>query len=137
MGNLVYASDYGSLVANETKNVQGRGDYINVKLGTVHGNVDIGADYGSVEIKKMAGDAGNINLQTDYTGVKIGYAPDYYFDFEISTDYADVSGKENLEINISKEKSDERYYKGYHGKANSGNQVYITSDYGNISFINN
>ena len=137
MGNLVYASDYGSLEAGDLKSVQGRGDYINVKLGTIHGNVDIGADYGSVEIKNMAGDAGNINLQTDYTGIKIGYASDYYFDFEISTEYADVSGKEGLEIQISKEKSNERYYKGFYGNADSGKQVYITSDYGNISFNKN
>lgn len=137
MGNLVYASDYGSMEAGEVKNVQGRGDYINVKLGTVHGNVDIGADYGSVEIRKMASDGGNINLQTDYTGVEIGYSPEYYFDFEISTDYADVNGKDAFEINISKEKSNQRYYKGFHGKANSGKQVYITSDYGNISFTSN
>ncbi len=134
MGNLKYTSDYGTLEVAEVTNVYGRGDYINVKLGTVHGNADVAADYGSLEINKMAADAGNLSIQTDYTGVKIGYAPDYHFDFEISTQYANVSGKDNFEVNISQEKDRERYYKGYHGKAGSGNTVTIRSDYGGISF---
>ena len=85
----------------------------------------------------MAPDAGNINIKTDYTGIKIGYSAQYYFDFEISTEYAGVSGKDDFEINISKEKSNEKYYKGYYGKQNSGNTVSITSDYGGITFYQN
>ncbi|MEK6155220.1 hypothetical protein WIW50_18255 [Flavobacteriaceae bacterium 3-367] len=134
MGNLQYSSDYGNLEVGEANNVQGNGDYINVKLGTIHGNVDISADYGSLKIDEMAEDAGNIEIRTDYTGIKIGYDAQYYFDFEITAEYAGVSGKDEFEINISKEKSHEKYYKGYYGQANSGNRVSITSDYGSISF---
>ncbi|MGB5819407.1 MAG: hypothetical protein WBG90_07960 [Saonia sp.] len=137
MGNLQYSSDYGNLEIGEADNVQGNGDYINTKLGTIHGNVDINADYGSLKIGNIAADAGNIDIRTDYTGIKIGYDSQYHFDFEITTEYAGVSGKENFEINISKEKSNERYYKGYYGEPNSGNRVSITSDYGSISFYKN
>ena len=134
MKNLQYSCDYGNLEVGEVGNVDGNGDYINVALGTVHGNVDISADYGGIKINKMAEDAGNINLRTDYTGIKIGYSANYYFDFEITTEYAGVSGKDDFEIAISKEKSSDRYYKGYYGKQNSGNQISISSDYGSISF---
>ena len=137
MENLDYSSDYGSMEVGKVNNVQGNGDYIGIKLGEVHGNVDVTADYGSIKISKMAADAGNININTDYTGIKIGYDPQYYFDFEINTEYAGVSGKDDFEINISKEKSSERYYRGYHGKANSGNKVYISSEYGGITFYRN
>jgi hypothetical protein len=137
MENLEYSCDYGNLEIGEANNIHGNGDYINVKLGTVHGNVDITADYGSVKIDKMAEDAGNINIRTDYTGMKIGYDPQYHFDFEITTEYAGVDGKEDFEMNISKEKSSERYYKGYYGTSGSGNKVYILSEYGNISFYKN
>ena len=85
----------------------------------------------------MASDAGNINIRTDYTGIKIGYDPQYFFDFDISTEYAGLKGKEEFEINISKEKSSEKYYQGYYGKANSGNTVHISSEYGSISFYQN
>lgn len=137
MGNLEYSSDYGSIEVNDVKNVNGNGDYIGVKLGAVHGNVDITSDYGSLKIAEMAPDAGNVNIQTDYTGIKMGYNPQYYFDFEISTEYAGVSGKENLEINISRVKSNEKYYKGFHGKENSGNTVFIDTEYGGVTFYQN
>ncbi|TMU56027.1 hypothetical protein [Flagellimonas algicola] len=137
MENLEYASDYGSLEVNEVNNVSGNGDYVGVKLGTVHGDVSITSDYGSLKINQMASDAGDVNIKTDYTGMKIGYHPDYHFDFEISAEYAGVSGKEAFEINISKEKSSEKYYKGYYGSENSGNTVLITTDYGGITFYQN
>ncbi|GGD42127.1 DUF4097 family beta strand repeat-containing protein [Muriicola marianensis] len=137
MGNLQYSSDYGSLEVNRVDNVQGNGDYINVNLGTVHGNLDISADYGAIRIQELASDAGNVNIRTDYTGIKIGYNPQYNFDFEISTEYAGLSGKEGLEITVSKEKDRERYYKGYHGRENSGNLISISSDYGGVTFKRN
>lgn len=135
MDNLQYSADYGNLEVGEVNNVQGNGDYINVALGTVHGNVDINSDYGSVKIDMMAADAGNVSLRTDYTGIKIGYSAAYNFDFEITTEYAGVSGKDDFEIATSKERSGDRYYKGYYGQPNSGNSVNITSDYGSIAFI--
>ncbi len=137
MENLQYSADYGNLEIGEVNNVSGNGDYVSVKLGTVHGNVEVSADYGALRINRMAADAGNLNVRTDYTGIKIGYDSGYHFDFEITTEYAGVSGKDDFEINISKEKSNERYYKGFHGSENSGNKVYITSDYGSVSFRKN
>jgi hypothetical protein len=137
MENLEYTSDYGKLEVEEANNVHGNGDYINVSLGTIHGNVDINADYGSVGIRNMAQDAGNVSIRTDYTGIKIGYDPMYNFNFEISTEYARVSGKDDFEISISKEKSSERYYKGFYGSAGSENMITITSDYGDITFSKN
>jgi len=137
MKNLEYSSDYGSMGVESVENVDGNGDYISVDLGTVHGNVDISADYGSIKIAKLASDAGNVNISTDYTGIKIGYDPAYNFDFEISTEYASVKGKDDFEIMISKEKNSERYYKGYYGREGSGNSVYISSEYGGVSFYKN
>ncbi|MGY8913922.1 MAG: hypothetical protein ACKVJF_02410 [Flavobacteriales bacterium] len=137
MDNLQYSSDYGSIDIGEANNVQGNGDYINVKLGVIHGNLDISADYGSLKIKELAADAGNVQIKSDYMGINIGYHPQYYFDFEITAEYAGVSGKENFEISISTEKSNQKYYKGYYGKSNSGNKVSVSSDYGSVSFNKN
>ncbi len=137
MGNLEYSTDYGSLEVGKAENVQGNGDYVKVRLGTIHGNVDVNADYGSLHIDRMAEDAGNINIRTDYTGIKIGYDPNYAFDFEITAEYSGVSGRDDFEVNISKEQSNEKYYKGYHKSENSGNSVSITTDYGSISFYKN
>lgn len=137
MGNLQYSSDYGKIEIGEAKNVQGTGDYINIQLGSIHGNVDITADYGSLKIDKMDSDAGNLRINTDYTGVKIGYDPEYHFNFEIKTSHSGVSGKDDFQINISEEKNTSTYYNGYYGSSDSGNAVSISSDYGGITFYQN
>ncbi|MET6991100.1 hypothetical protein [Sediminicola arcticus] len=137
MDNLKYSSDYGSIDIGEAINVQGNGDYITIKLGVIHGDLDISADYGSLRIKELAADAGNVQIKSDYMGIHIGYNSQYNFDFEITAQYAGVSGKENFEISVSTEKSNQKYYKGYYGKNNSGNKVSISSEYGSISFNKN
>ncbi|MBT8239518.1 MAG: hypothetical protein KJN65_12795 [Croceitalea sp.] len=137
MGDLNYTSDYGSMEVGSLNSVSGVGDYIGIKLGTVNGDVSLTSDYGSIKIAEMAAGAGDVSIRSDYTGVRVGYHPNYYFDFEITTEYAGVSGKDDLTINISKEKSSQKYYKGYHGKENSGNSVSITSDYGGVTLTKN
>ncbi len=137
MGNLDYNTEYGKVEIGEADDVQGTGDYVTVKLGTIHGSVDVTADYGSVKISKMAADAGDLKISSDYTGVKIGYDPAYHFNFEIKTSYAGVSGKDDFEMNISEVRNTSKYYKGHYGSSNSGNTIYITSDYGGITFYKN
>lgn len=137
MKNLNYSCDYGSLEVKNANNVTGSGDYFNVKLGRISGDVELSADYGAVEIGQMSADGGNINIRTDYTGVEIGYDSGYAFDFEIKTSYGGVSGLDKFNVDIRNVKSKDHYYKGYHGKANSGKLVQISSDYGGINFKSN
>ena len=137
MENLEYSSDYGSMQVDKVKNVKGVGDYIGIKLGDVHGNVEVTSDYGSLKIARMAPDAGDVNVRSDYTGIKIGYHPDYHFDFDITTEYAGVNGVDDFEIQVRKVKSSEKYYNGYYGNDNSGNMVQINSEYGGVTFYKN
>lgn len=137
MEDLTYTNDYGKLEVGSSRNVQGNGDYINIDLGTVYGNLDIRSSYGTIKIGELAADAGNVQIRTDYTGIKLGYAPDYHFNFEIQTEYAGVSGMDNFEIAVSREKSSEKYYKGHYGSQNSGKMLTIDSDYGGISLTKN
>ncbi|MBM1107870.1 hypothetical protein JQC67_17075 [Aurantibacter crassamenti] len=137
MENLKYDCDYGKLEVDMANNISGDGDYLNVRLGTIHGNVEINADYGQLKIEEMAADAGNLNVVSDYTGVKMGYNAAYHFNFEIDIEYGGFNGKEELEINVSNIKSTSKYYKGYHGNQNSGNSVSISSDYGSVTFHKN
>ena len=137
MKNLIFNSYYGKIEIGDAKNVEGTGDYMNISLGTIHGNVDINADYGSVKIKKMDADARNLLINADYTGIKIGYDEKYQFNFEIKTSYAGVSGKDDFEMNVSEVKNTSKYYKGYYRSSGSGNNVSISSDYGSITFYKN
>jgi hypothetical protein len=137
MQNLTYNNNYGKIEIGNATNIKGNGDYNHIKLGTIYGNVDITSDYGGIQIATMTQDAGNINIHSDYTSIKIGYNPDYHFNFEINSEYTGISGKEDFEINISRQDSSEKYYSGYYGETNSNNNINITSDYGSISFIKN
>jgi len=134
MENLDYNSDYGSIEVGEANTVVGNGDYITVKLGEIHGGINITADYGSIKINELAADAGDVSITSDYTGIKIGYHADYHFNFDISTKYAGVGGKDNFNISSSIEKSTSRQYIGYYGSKDSGNSIRLSSDYGGINF---
>ncbi|MFT5862068.1 MAG: hypothetical protein ACI828_000714 [Flavobacteriales bacterium] len=131
--NLNYICDYGSVIAGTTKDITGRGDYLSAKLGTVHGNVNINADYGSIRIEEMSEKAGNVVIQSDYTGIKMGYNANYNFTFNITLEYAGLSGKENLSINKERIQNSDKYYEGYYGSASSRNNININSEYGGVT----
>lgn len=137
MKNLKYDCDYGKLEVLEANDVTGDGDYFNVRLGTIHGDVEIDADYGQIKIAEMAEDAGSLTVDSDYTGVKMGYHPQYHFSFELDLEYGGFGGKDGLEISVSNVKSTSKYYKGHYGNQNSGNNVSVSSDYGSVTFHKN
>lgn len=134
MADLSFTSDYGSMTIESVQNVSGNGDYFGLKLGKVYGDISLTADYGSIKIAELTEQAGDVSIRSDYTGIRIGYQSNYNFDFEITTEYAGVKGKEEFTLNISKEKSGDKYYKGFYGKEGSGNSITITSEYGGITF---
>jgi len=135
VGNLEYTCDYGSLKAESAKHINGRGDYLSLRLGEVSGNVDIVADFGSIRIEELTPLAGNVKIRTDYTGVKIGYHPDYAFTFNINLEYAGLSGKEDLEITKTREERSDKYYEGYYKSKNAPHTIDIDSEYGGVSLI--
>lgn len=137
MGNLNYTSDYGAMEVESLQSVSGNGDYIGIKLGQVSGDVSVIADYGSIKIGTLMPTAGDVNIKSEYTGIKIGYHPDYNFVFDIDTEYGGVSGLNDFELQISNVKSSQKYYSGHYGKANSGNTINISSQYGGVNFYKN
>ncbi|RNL68046.1 hypothetical protein ED312_23380 [Sinomicrobium pectinilyticum] len=136
IGSLEYSCDYGSLNVGKAKNIHGSGDYLSTKLGTIHGNLDITSDYGSIKIGQLAADAGNVNIRSEYTGIKIGFHQNYSFNFEIKLEYAGFNGEDSFDYSIKREKSTEKYYKGSYGNSPSGNLL-ITSEYGGVTLYRN
>lgn len=135
-GNIEYSCDYGSIKIGSVNNLNANGDYLSAKIGNIHGNVSLSSDYGSIKIDNLSPNAGNIDIRSDYTGIRIGYDPDYHFDFNIQLEYAGLSGKENLNMKHSTEKSTEKHYEGYYGSTGK-NKINITSDYGSVKLYKN
>ena len=132
--SITYNCDYGSIKINNANNVNGIGDYLTVRLGTIHKNVSIRADYGSIKIDKMAANAGNIDIVSDYNGITIGYDAAY---FDIDLEYASLRDADHFEFTRKSIESTDKYYQGYHGNSNSGNTIKIKSDYGSVTFKRN
>jgi hypothetical protein len=134
IANLDYNCDYGSLYTTVSNSVRGEGDYLTTRLGEVHGDVIVNADYGSIRIRELSNDAGNVSIQSDYTGIKIGYASNYSFNFDISLEYSGLSGADDFKITKKSIQSSDKYYEGYYGNGNTTNTININSEYGGVTF---
>ena len=135
--NLIYNCDYGSLKTASSNNVEGNGDYLSAKFGTVKGNFSVEADYGSIRIEELGSSAGNVAIESDYTGIKVGYNSAFNFTFNITLEYAGLSGKDDLEIVKQRVKSSDKYYEGYYGSSSASKNININSEYGGVSLIKN
>lgn len=131
--NLNYVCDYGKLQADAIGGLTGRGDHLTTTFGTVSGDVNLNTNYGSVSIGELSATAGDVVIQSEYTGIKLGYSSDYNFTFNISLEYAGLSGKDGLEFSKEKVDSGDKYYEGYYGNANSQNNININSEYGGVT----
>ncbi|MEP0265700.1 hypothetical protein [Dokdonia sp.] len=131
--NLNYVCDYGRLKAGTTGVLVGRGDHLTTTFGTVNGDVNLNTNYGSVRIDELSANAGDVIIQSDYTGVKLGYNSNYNFTFNISLEYAGLSGQGDLEFSKKQVETGDKYYEGYYGNANSQNNININSEYGGVA----
>ncbi|EDP95296.1 hypothetical protein U8527_15865 [Kordia algicida OT-1] len=134
INNIQYNCDYNTLQIAQANNIQGAGDYLSLRLGTITGNVDLTADYGSIKISEMTDDAGNIKIESEYAGIKIGYQSGYHFNFEFDLEYASLKGDSSFTMNKKRVESSSKYYQGYYGDSNSSNNISINSEYGSVRF---
>ncbi|WP_299765992.1 hypothetical protein [uncultured Dokdonia sp.] len=132
--NLNYACEFGKLQIDTIGNLMGRGDHLTTTFETVQGDVNLNTNYGSVRINELSASAGDVIIQSDYTGIKLGYNSQYNFTFNISLEYAGLGGKDDLEFTKKRIESSDKYYEGYHGNANSQNNININSEYGGVTF---
>jgi hypothetical protein len=132
--SLEYSCDYGNLEVDEVKHLHGRGDYLSVKFNRIAEMANIQSNYGGIRIGGFDNEAQDITLETEYTGIKIGYTSANHFDFEIDTEYTGVKGKDALQIQVSKESNQSKFYSGYFGAPKQGPLFKIKSSYGNIAF---
>ena len=134
---ISYNCDYGSMKINNANSIDGNGDYLSLRLGTIHKNVSVKADYGSIKIANMSKNAGNIEIESDYCGITIGYDPGYAFNFDIDLEYASLRNADDFQFTKKRIESSDKYYQGSYGNSNSGNMIRIKSEYGSVTFKKN
>lgn len=136
--DLNFSCDYGQLVAEDANNIDGQGDYLTIRLGTIYKNLNIEADYGGVKVDRLMKGFENVRVHADYASIKIGMDNDISFNFVGKTSYADfdIEG-DNVTYSKKVVKSSSKYYEGFVNKENSGSTIDISSEYGGVKFFNN
>ncbi|SFU55706.1 hypothetical protein SAMN05216480_10759 [Pustulibacterium marinum] len=128
-----YNCDYGSLTVGDVMNFSGNGDYLSLRIDSVYGKVSIRSDYGSIKIRELSVKTEGVEIRSSYTGISMGYHPDFAFNFDISLDYAGLTGKEDLNFTLKDSDYTSHKYQGYYKYQNTGKTIYIRSDYGGVN----
>lgn len=135
--NLKYASNYGKIVLGKINNVEGSGNYLTIKIDEIENNLKLSTNYSNLSLNGVSAKASNITINAGYTNVKITHSPNYFFDFDVSTKYANFTSEAALEYNARIETNTSKSYKGFYKKSGA-NKLSINSNYGNVNlYLNN
>ncbi|MDN3644310.1 hypothetical protein QWY87_16465 [Lutimonas halocynthiae] len=135
---LNFVCDYGKIEVGSVNIVDGHGDYLTMRFGTIYKRLNIQADYGGIKVDKLMKGFQSVDIHTDYAGIKIGLENDIAFDFKANLSYAgfDYDG-ENITYLKKVVKSSSKYYEGFVNKENSGSVIEISSEYGSVKLYKN
>ena len=134
LNTLSFNNEFGELTLDSIANLKGNGEYLTIKIGALAESMDIINEFGSTRIDQVLPTANSLQIDSEYTGIRIGFHPDWSFDYEVDLEFSKLKG--NLELNhlIKRDDGFERFYQGYVGQANSGNNVQITAEFGSVKF---
>ncbi len=136
--DLNFVCDYGKLQVGQANNVDGHGDYLTIRLGTIYKNLSIDADYGGIKVDKLMKGFESVRIHSDYAGIKIGMENDISFNFIGKSSYGgfDIEG-DNVTYLKKAVKSTSKYYEGFVKQENSGATIDISSEYGSVKLYKN
>ena len=135
---LIFACDYGNVEVKNANIIDGQGDYVTMRFGTIYKKLSIQADYGGIKVDKLMKGFESIDIHTDYAGIKIGLDSDVSFDFIAKLNYAGFDyDEQNITYLKKVVKSSSSYYEGFVNKENSGSKMEISSEYGGVKIYNN
>lgn len=134
---LDFEGSYGRLIVGKAKNFNGKTRYITGSFGSILNNFGMQSTYGKISIDLLEKSINNVIISAKYTSIDIGYSSSAAFDFSTKLAYSNLKGEDNLEFTLRSIHNTRSEYEGYFGKKNSGNNIQIQSDYGNVKFQKN
>jgi hypothetical protein len=134
--NLTYQSNYGKISVGKVTNLEGNGNYLTIKIAEIQSYLKLTTNYSKITLNAVSEKANNIAINAGYTDIKINHNPNYYFDFDITTKYANFKSDADLEYNSRIETQSSKSYKGFYKKSGV-NKMSIVSNYGNINLTQN
>ncbi|WP_316770360.1 hypothetical protein [Pedobacter frigiditerrae] len=110
--------------------------YTSVKVGSLNGNLTSRAQYGSVNIDGI--EAGkDVDVDAQYASVNLGFATNYNANFDVKTSYAGFKYGSN--VTAKREGGDDRSYsqdKNFNGQIGKGGsvRVIVKAQYNSVTF---
>lgn len=131
-GDVKYTSKYGTVKIKEVTILEGLGNYLTIKVGTLNNQLKLNTKYSSIDVGFVQPKANSIQINAGYTGIKVGFSPNYSFDFDVTLRYADFKYDNDFEFLTKAETNYTKNFNGYY-KKKGVNNVVITSEYGNVT----
>ncbi len=133
--NLNFSCDYGKIEVGRGNIIEGDGDYLTMRFGSIYKKLKIVADYGGIKVGKLMKGFESVKVNADYTGIRIGIDPDAAFNFDVTLSYGGFSDDvDNINYKKKIVKNSSKYYEGFVNRDNSGGKISIDSDYGSIKW---
>jgi hypothetical protein len=134
---LDFNCDYGSLKIDTAGSINGNCDYTHITINELNDSGSFNVDYGSIKVNELGSTINSLIVDSSYTQLKFGLNSNATFDITANLSYGGLKYTDGFTMNKEIVKSSSKYYEGYFGSQNSGNDINITSRYGNITFTNN
>ncbi len=126
----------GTTIGNVSGALNVNTQYCTIKIGTLHGSLTSKAQYGKVIVDEIASDK-DVDIDAQYTSINLGFASNYNANFNVNTNYgsfkygANVSAR-NQGDDDNKNSSSKRY-SGQIGKGGP-TRILIKSSYESVTF---
>jgi len=133
---LEFKNDYGKLDIDRINHLNGRGDFLTLKLGTLYKKMDLNQEFGSIRVDHVNPSAELIIIDSKYTGITLGMDTEWDFNYKINLEFASLKSALPLQHLIQRQEGTEKNYKGYFNIENSSNSVLIESEFGTVKLKN-
>lgn len=131
-GNANVKQQYNNLSIGSVNKLKLNSGYVSVKIGSLKGDGDFNLGYNKLTVDHVLPGCKNLKIIGDYTGISLGFDSGYNAEFEVQTNYGNLSTGNNVHSKMLGENGSSKSYGGKIGNGGSGN-LNIRSNYGSIS----
>lgn len=123
-------TSFDDVEIDEIAVLEAKSNYSEVEIGMLAAELDIDADFGSIEIDRIASDFSYVYVEGSYTGIELSFADRAGFEAEIYTKYGDFHSKYRNELN--REKLGHSSYRYYGTIGNGKGKVKVKTTFASV-----
>lgn len=132
--NVTYNCDFGSIHVENVNMLEGKGEHLTTRIGTVFKNLSLDNTHGTVKIERLAPSVNNVTLDSEFTSMTIGYDAELSFNFDLNLEFGSLRDSDGFNFTSKEIDHSDKRYKGYYGTRDAGTVIKVNSEHGNLSF---